>query len=207
MAEYKARNHSWPPRPEEYKPSAPGWRTFKERRFRQIEAMPWTEWKYCGWVSAVHTALTCPNFTEHGWTVTRAPEHVLDMLTRSLHSGLDSGSLPEEHPFTIGLHSEFGQQPQLAIQPPLVVRQKELSDRLLDELKPMLEVWSGTKLRGRVRIWPPCLPEQLLPGHAHRSVGEPYLVQHPPHRPRGRGLAVGHRGFPGDHARALLVTR
>mmetsp|Transcript_14660 Transcript_14660/g.47164 ORF Transcript_14660/g.47164 Transcript_14660/m.47164 type:complete len:353 (+) Transcript_14660:74-1132(+) len=148
MAEYKARNHSWPPRPEEYKPSTPGWRKLKERRFRQIKAMPWTEWKYSGWVRTVHTALTCPNFTEHGWAVTRAPEHVLDMLTRSLHSGLDSGFLPEEHPFTIGLNSEFGQQPQLAIQPPLYVHQKELSWRLLDELKPLLEVWPGTKLEG-----------------------------------------------------------
>jgi len=138
-AEYSARNHVWPPRQEDYKPSTPGWRKLMERRFRQVEAISESDpGKYEGWSSTVHAALICPNFTEHGWAVTRAPEHVVDMLTRSLHSGLDSGYLPEED----FIQSEF------PIQKPLFIKQDELNDWVLDELRPQHEVWGGTKLTG-----------------------------------------------------------
>ena len=38
-----------------------------------------------GWVSAIHTSLIAPNFTEYGWAVTRAPQGLLDELVSSLH--------------------------------------------------------------------------------------------------------------------------
>mmetsp|Transcript_14655 Transcript_14655/g.47154 ORF Transcript_14655/g.47154 Transcript_14655/m.47154 type:complete len:339 (+) Transcript_14655:74-1090(+) len=143
VAEYNARNHVWPPRQEDYKPSTPGWRKLMERRFHQVGAISESSSRYNGWVSTVHAALICPNFTEHGWAVTRAPEHVVDMLTRSLRSGLDSGYLPEEEAPT-----EYLIQSEFPVQKPLFIKQDELNYWVLHELRPQHEVWGGTKLTG-----------------------------------------------------------
>ena len=35
---------------------------------------------HSGWVSAIHTSLIAPNFTEYGWAVTRSPEVSYNIL-------------------------------------------------------------------------------------------------------------------------------
>ena len=35
---------------------------------------------HSGWVSAIHTGLIAPNFTEYGWAVTRSPEVSYNIL-------------------------------------------------------------------------------------------------------------------------------
>ena len=36
VAEYAKRNHTWPPRDDEYLPGTDGWRTVMRRRFEQV---------------------------------------------------------------------------------------------------------------------------------------------------------------------------
>ena len=35
---------------------------------------------HSGWVSAIHTSLIAPNFTEYGWAVTRSPKVSYNIL-------------------------------------------------------------------------------------------------------------------------------
>ena len=72
IREYHARGHEWPPN--EYNPNTPGWRKIMQRRLRQLNNVPSLKERYNGYIGVVHSALTCKNFTENGWGVTRAPQ-------------------------------------------------------------------------------------------------------------------------------------
>lgn len=67
LAEYHARNYTWPPKPEDYTPNTPGWRKIFERRFRQLDKLGTEGNSYNGYMSAIHAGLMCPNFTESGY--------------------------------------------------------------------------------------------------------------------------------------------
>ena len=96
LAEYKARNHTWPPLPEEY--ITEGWRKIYERRFRQLDALGRESNSYNGYMGAVHAGVLAKNFTEFGWGLTKAPQGLVDELKTSLESGLAKGfdNLPVE---------------------------------------------------------------------------------------------------------------
>jgi hypothetical protein len=66
LAEYHARNYTWPPRDEDYTPNTPGWRKIFERRFRQLNKLGGGRETYNGFMSAIHAGIMCPNFTENG---------------------------------------------------------------------------------------------------------------------------------------------
>uniref|UniRef100_A0A7S1ZC40 Uncharacterized protein n=1 Tax=Trieres chinensis TaxID=1514140 RepID=A0A7S1ZC40_TRICV len=88
-------------------------------------------------MSTLHSGLLCPNFTENGWGLTRAPQGLVDDLRRSLHRGL-AGDLPEE---TLTQCIEGENRPKM-------IKQYELNARALRELKHIHEAWAGRKLVG-----------------------------------------------------------
>lgn len=45
--------------------------------------------KYNGWLSLVTSAILTTNYTENGWGLTRAPEHITKRLQERLHSSLE----------------------------------------------------------------------------------------------------------------------
>lgn len=95
LAEYKARNHTWPPLPEEY--VTEGWQKIYERRFRQLDALDRESNSYNGYMGAVHAGVLARNFTTFGWGLTKAPQGLVDELKASLESGLEGfDSLPVE---------------------------------------------------------------------------------------------------------------
>ena len=137
--EYFARGHVWPPKLTDYTPSTDGWRRTWERRFRQIEQMEDTgNDRYNGWMSSVHSAFLCPNFTESGWGLTRAPQDVVDRLASRLQQGLISDNPREER----GDHGVDGANM------PLFVDAMKMAWDILEELKPMHEAWAGVELTG-----------------------------------------------------------
>jgi hypothetical protein len=89
--------------------------------------------KYHAWLHVMAAAVVNPNFTNHGWGLTRAPPHILQQLQTSLHAGLPTAHEEEVN----GV--DWGDGAQL----PLFVDQLELNQIILDELKPMHEAWAG----------------------------------------------------------------
>lgn len=63
---YEERGYTWPPQEHEYTPNTPGWRKLFERRFRQLDEVDGDNNSYNGYMSAIHSALLSPNFTESG---------------------------------------------------------------------------------------------------------------------------------------------
>lgn len=138
LAEYKARNHTWPPLPEEY--LTEGWRKIYERRFRQLDALDQTENCYNGYMGACHAGLLCKNFSEFGWGLTRAPQGLVDELKASLENGLANfDNLPIETEMISSIDTPNR---------PLFIHQTELNARSLQVIQPIVEAWSGTKLIG-----------------------------------------------------------
>lgn len=137
LAEYEARNHTWPP--DDYKPNTEGWRKIFERRFRQIDALDRDKNSYNGYMSAVHAGLLCPNFTLNGWGLTRAPQGLVDELKASLQRGLARDDLPVEPEMMESIETQNR---------PNFIFQSDLNMWTLQVLQPILEAWSGTKLKG-----------------------------------------------------------
>lgn len=139
LAEYKARNHTWPPLPDEY--LTEGWRKIFEQRFRQLDALDLEGNSYNGYMGAVHAGLLCKNFSEYGWGLTRAPQGLVEELQTSLQNGLAMGfdSLPIENEMLSSINTPNR---------PLFIHQRELNQRALQVIQPIAEAWSDTKLIG-----------------------------------------------------------
>jgi hypothetical protein len=139
VEEYRARGHSWPPRPSEYAPPDPGWSALLHGRFDQLSRIADLNAKYNGYMSVVHAALLAPNFTEYGWGLTRAPTGLVNALAESLRRGLESGDAPVE--MTMSFASE-----EHPLHKPLMIRDDDLNTRAMHELRGIHEAWSGTGL-------------------------------------------------------------
>jgi hypothetical protein len=133
LAEYERRNHSWPPR--SFVPDTPGWRAVMEERFEQIQDMPRSGDRYEGYLQAVHSALLAPNFTALGFGLARAPEPLMEALRRGIREGVEAGPGEEGTVDVIGGPHR-----------PWFVRRDDLTARVLDELQPYSEAWSGLDL-------------------------------------------------------------
>ena len=139
--EYHKRNHQWPPLATDYIPQTPGWKAIHERRLAQIARITDDEAKYNGYMSAVHSALISPNFTEYGWGLTRAPPDLTDALLQNLMRGIESETTPTEH-YDIDIGDSF------PLEMPLMIHDFDLNNRALQELKPIQEAWAGVELIG-----------------------------------------------------------
>ncbi|KAL7553962.1 hypothetical protein ACHAWF_017920 [Thalassiosira exigua] len=140
VAQYRARNHAWPPRPSDYLPDLPKWASLHARRFDQIDRIEDTQSKYNAYISAVHSALLAPNFTEYGWGLTRAPDDLVDALAERLRRGLEGGNAREEV-FQWSVSDEYPDELPL-----MVNAGYKLVDRAMRELLPLQEAWARTEL-------------------------------------------------------------
>jgi hypothetical protein len=91
--------------------------------------------KYDIYMQAVSSALVQPNFTETGWGLTRAPQDLVNTLSSTIRTAYDEGDYRQES------HCEVidGEQP-------IFIDRPELTQRVLEELHPMHEAWSGMDL-------------------------------------------------------------
>eukprot|EP00816_Leptocylindrus_hargravesii_P012975 CAMPEP_0196803248 /NCGR_PEP_ID=MMETSP1362-20130617/2616_1 /TAXON_ID=163516 /ORGANISM="Leptocylindrus danicus, Strain CCMP1856" /LENGTH=376 /DNA_ID=CAMNT_0042174705 /DNA_START=45 /DNA_END=1175 /DNA_ORIENTATION=+ len=155
MAEYHARNYTWPlmvssdygynpDRSTLYVPDSEGWAKLMRRRMKQIDHMTDRGEKYDAWLNVMASALVAPSFTESGFGITRAPDFLLDELMKSLHDGLKAGPRSEGNIDVI----EVGGVDYR----PLFIDQPALNRRVLEVLKPMHEAWIGgeTPLTGAI---------------------------------------------------------
>lgn len=144
VAEYKKRGHAWPPRDDEYTPNTPGWRETYQRRFNQIDCIDTGKSDtYQAYVTAIYSGLIAPAFTEKGWALIRAPQHLVDELKESLYAAMERGKIPIEE----GSDLIPSENP---LHMPLLHRdedQQTLNNKVMHELTRLHEEWSGvTKL-------------------------------------------------------------
>merc|ERR1712038_380027 len=119
-----------------------GWKKLMFRRFEQIEQTQDKEnGKYDAWLSVMASALVQPNFTENGWGLTRAPDYLVEELKQKLYDNLETAPLEKKVDVIEGGSEESK---------PLFIENKELNDKVLRELKPMHEEWSGVELEGAI---------------------------------------------------------
>ena len=133
VLEYQRRGYKWPL--VDFVPNTTGWRDLMAERFAQVEEISGeTGRRYEAFYQVVNSAIVAPNFTEHGFSLARAP----DALTKDLQKGIRDG-LP-----TAGTEKMDGviNGPQ----PPLLVHRPDLTKRVLHELLPYVEEWSGIEL-------------------------------------------------------------
>lgn len=137
MEEYRHRNHTWPPKPEEYLPNTAGWRALNERRLTQIDQLQGE--RYQGYMLAMQSALVMKNFTEYGWAVTRAPKPVIGKLKKRLHDGMTADWVSKEHKIAC---VETTDDDSL----PFFVDDRKMNLEILHELLPLHEAWAGVEL-------------------------------------------------------------
>lgn len=139
LQEYEARNYTWPIQ-DHFVPNTDGWKRSTGRRIAQVERLTDDDARYNGWISVMAAAVATPNFTEHGWGLTRAPAALIDELKASLQAGMAEA---QEEAFINVIVGEGKERP-------LFVRQPMLNRKVLNELKPMHEEWSGVPLTGAI---------------------------------------------------------
>jgi hypothetical protein len=133
MVEYEKRNYTWPP--QRFVPDTPGWKALHMERFGQIQRMDTSGDRYEGYLQAVHSALLAPNFTELGFGLARASDDLMVALRQGIRDGLAAGPREEGTVDVIGGPHK-----------PWFVDREDLTQRVLNELQPYAEAWSGTRL-------------------------------------------------------------
>ena len=149
QAEYIKRGYEWPI--QKFVPDTEGWTKLMSRRLSQIRANPNTQQKWDGWIQTLSASLTVPNHTEFGWGLTHAPEKLTADLQTAIYEGLPTARLEGD------IDVIDGEQP-------LFIDRPDLTSRVLNELQPILEAWSGVELepyiaygfrlyRDKSRLW------------------------------------------------------
>jgi hypothetical protein len=138
--EYEKRNHTWPPKFDEYRPNTDGWRKIYQRRLRQVDRLTSDENSYNGYMNAITSGLVTANYTQYGWGLTRAPQEMWNQLNEILQRGIEDPSLfvQEEQEDAIETRSEQFRPQMLDLH--------GLNEKILHSLQPLLEAWSGVSL-------------------------------------------------------------
>jgi hypothetical protein len=134
LAGYHARNYTWPPK---FIPDSPGWSKLMMERLEQVAEIDDYDRKFEGYVQTLHHAALAPNFTELGFGLTRAPEPLMEELRSAIRNGLADGAVRSEG------RNEVIDAPEA----PLFIDRPDLMDKVLHDLQPYVEAWTGLELQ------------------------------------------------------------
>jgi len=113
------------------------------RRFEQISRITDRSDKWNAWVSIMTSALIAPNYTENGWGLTRAPEHITERLQQRLNRTLlEEGIIDPSGKYTRQEHHI----PVIGGERPIMIIGND-NRQILNEMMPMFEWWSGIDLQ------------------------------------------------------------
>jgi len=132
MIGYHQRDYSWPL--PEYVPATEGWKKTMDERFRQVSEVTDSRARWEGYIQTINSAYMIQNFTEHGFGLARAPEDLMVELRKAIRDGLPTARYEEDI-------EEIDAPEQ-----PLFIDRPDLTERVLHELKPYVEEWSGVEL-------------------------------------------------------------
>lgn len=133
IAEYEKRGYSWPLK--EYTPNTDGWRQLMEERFKQVAQIKDHDRRYEGYLQTMQTSFLMQNFTEYGFGLGKAPAALTAELQQAIWEGLNNGKARLEGAVEI----IEGREQALFIDRP------DLMKKVMYELKPYVEAWSGLR--------------------------------------------------------------
>jgi len=134
----------WPPT---VVPNTPGWNRIMSRRFEQISRLNDRNDKWNAWTAIMGSALVTPNYTENGWGLTRAPEHITERLQLRLNRTLlEEGIIDPSGKYTRQEHyiPVIGGEEHAR---PLMITDGDENRQILNQMKVMFEWWSGIDLK------------------------------------------------------------
>eukprot|EP00984_Skeletonema_dohrnii_P024995 scaffold14144_cov91-Skeletonema_dohrnii-CCMP3373.AAC.9 len=134
----------WPPT---VVPNTPGWNRIMNRRFEQISRIRNRDDKWNAWVAIMTSALIATNYTENGWGLTRAPDHITRRLQRRLNRTLlEEGIIDPSGKSTYKEHyiPVIGGEEHAR---PLMITNAHDNREILNEMTPFFEWWSGIDLK------------------------------------------------------------
>lgn len=132
VEQYHKRNYTFPL--DRYVPNNAGWGILMEDRFHQIEEIDDRAQRYEAFIQTLHSALIVPNFTEYGFGLARCPDKLLGDLQRAIREGIPNAREEAINPAIRGPKR------------PLFIQHDDLTRRVLSELQPLTEAWSGIEL-------------------------------------------------------------
>jgi hypothetical protein len=136
IAEFTMRNYTWPP--QKWNPPTMG--RIMDRRLRQIQAIDNRVDRFHAYsVLSSSTAIVGKNLTQFGWALTRAPQHLVDLLTQELFNKPWNARESEEYLHPMGL--------RILDQLPFMVDTTNVNQYLLRELQPLHEQWINQPLQ------------------------------------------------------------
>ena len=130
------RRYRWPPPLEQYQPPTHGWQALQTKRFDQVWKVKDLGQRYDGWVQSVTSAYTQRNFTQNGWGLTRAPQHLIDELQHHVRSHFEKG----DYGYEGNIDVIDGEQP-------IFIKGAGLPQKILKELQPIHEAWGNMPLK------------------------------------------------------------
>ena len=130
VEEYHKRGYTFPPK---FIPDTPGWNALFSKRIAQVRQVDDSSSKYNGWIETLTAGVMMPNFTESGWGLTRAPDDLMQALVKGIHDGLPTAREEKSVEVIYG-------------PPCLFIDRPDLVQRILTEMKPIVEAWSGMEL-------------------------------------------------------------
>ena len=130
--EYHKRNYTWPL--PQYVPNTNGWKELMEDRFGQVAELEDSNARWEGYIQTINSAYLVPNFTEHGFGMARAPAELIDTLRQAVRDGYQDAEYEDDV-------KEID-----APLKPLFIHREDLTERVLHELLPYAEEWSGVEL-------------------------------------------------------------
>lgn len=136
VLEYQKRNYTWPL--DNYVPNTPGWRELMIHRFAQVEELPTSQQRYEGYYRTIHSAFVVPNFTQYGFGLGRCSDDLIATLRQAIQDGLPH---VRNEPYSDAINA-----PLL----PWMIDRPELTQRVLQEMLPYAEEWSGLELEPHV---------------------------------------------------------
>lgn len=105
-------------------------------RLEQVHEIDDLNRRYEGYMQTMSSAVVAPNFTQWGFGMTRAPEDLVKDLRDAIQDGLANGETRLEGKI------EVIDSPQ----EPLFIDRPDLTERVLHELHPYVEAWTGLEL-------------------------------------------------------------
>jgi hypothetical protein len=119
---------------------------------RQVERIKESNDKYNGWLAFITSAIVASNYTDNGWGLTRAPEHITRRLQERLYATLggEDGEGGNTGPIGAGTRKEHFINVIEAgdhARPIMIPGGRDDNDEILREMQPMFEWWSGIDLR------------------------------------------------------------
>jgi hypothetical protein len=103
QAEYNKRNYTWPPT--KFVPDTPGWSALMKDRFEQIAEISDSTNRYMAYQMTTHAALLCPNFTEYGFGLARAPDNLTKRIQQGIYDGLPTAFPERQLELIMGQHN------------------------------------------------------------------------------------------------------